>query len=222
MRVLGIDEAGRGAVLGPLVVCGYLIDSGRVPELRDLGVKDSKLLPPGRRRALLPELEARAADIVLVRMSAEEIDQLRTESNLNRIEIGIMAGMANALKPDMVIIDALESREERFSRKIMGELHHKTQLIACNGADRAYVEVGAASIVAKVHRDREIEDFRTAYGDVGSGYPSDPVTVGFLKHWMKVNNCFPAIARKSWFTAQWIIAEKEQRTFRDFDAEKLP
>lgn len=215
MRVLGIDEAGRGCVIGPLVICGYLINTENVAALKKAGARDSKLLTPRKREALAPALEKLSAGIRVNEISAAAIDQLRTLSNLNRLEIVHMQQLINHFEPDKVIIDAVEANERRFRDKVAAGLRCRTKLIAENFADKNYPVVGAASVIAKVHRDREIQNISRAFA-VGSGYTSDPATIAFLKSWMKENNDYPDFVRKSWVTSQLIKEEKEQKQLTMF------
>ncbi len=215
MRILGIDEAGRGCVIGPLVMCGYLVDSSNVEKLRKLGVKDSKMLSAAKRESMLKELMVIADDYVVLSVTAEEIDKMRTVSNLNKVEIRRMQQLINALEPDRVILDALESNEKRFLQKIKAGIKTDAEIIAENFADKNYLEVGAASIVAKVHRDGEIKKLHKDHGDFGSGYSSDPKTITFLKECIKKKQ-LPDFVRKSWMTVQWIREEAEQAKMSRF------
>jgi ribonuclease HII len=215
MLTLGIDEAGRGPVIGPLVMCGYLIDNKNIGRLRELGTCDSKLLTPAKREKLEKGLKQIANDMLIFSIPAKEIDRLRTVSNLNKAEIERMQQMINMLEPDRVVIDAPEANIKKFHSKISSKVKNKKiEIITENFADRNHIEVSAASVVAKVHRDREIARLHRKYGFFGTGYPSDDTTIDFLKNWIKMNKEFPDCVRKSWITAVLIKREKEQRTLR--------
>ena len=211
----GIEEAGRGPVIGPLVMCGYLVDKKNVPELKKLGVKDSKLLSVKKRVSLISGLKKICDDFILLKLTAEEIDKLRTVTNLNRLEIERMQHIIKMFEPDRVIIDSLEVNTKKFSTKVCDGLKIKS-LIAENFADKNHIEVAAASIMAKVHRDSEIKKLHRKHGFFGTGYPSDERTIRFLKNWIKRNKEFPDFVRKSWVTAQFIKEEKEQSKLLDF------
>lgn len=215
MKILGIDEAGRGPVCGPLVMCGYLIDDSKLAGLRKTGVRDSKMLSPERRLKMHPVLESFADDYIILEKSAQEIDSMRSVSNLNRMEIDMMAEIINAFRPDKAIVDAPEFNTLEFSRKLMRKAEG-VNIIAENYADKNHVEVSAASVMAKVRRDTEIEKLHKIHGYFGSGYPSDPDTISFLKNWIKKNKEFPDFVRKSWITAQAMIADKEQKPLSSF------
>ena len=217
MKILGIDESGRGPVCGPMTICGYLIDEKDLPVLRELGVRDSKLLTAEKRSDLAPKLKKLADDYVVLKITAEEIDKLRTVSNLNAIEVERMQHIINLLNPDKVIIDAPEVNTAVFSRKIMAKVKKKNlRLISENFADKNHLEVGAASIIAKTERDKDIKKLHEKHGFFGSGYASDEITINFLKDWIKRNKEFPSFVRKSWFTAQRIREEKEQTSISPF------
>lgn len=198
-------------------MCGYLIDEEKVDKLRKLGAKDSKLLTAAKRTKLAPRLKRLADDFVIFSIPASEIDRLRTVTNLNRLEIARMQHIINLLKPDKAIIDSPEVNTKNFSKKVMAKVRNKEmQIVAENFADKNYVEVGAASILAKVERDTAIKKLHTEHGFFGSGYATDEITINFLKAWIKRNKEFPSFVRKSWFTAQWIKEEKEQLTLSKF------
>lgn len=216
MKTLGIDEAGKGPVLGPLVICGYLVNEKNVPGLKKIGVKDSKLLSAAQRARLFPKLEKIAEDFVILKIPAREIDDLRTITNMNKMEIERMAQIINLLAPDKVIIDALEADETKFKKKVTRLVNNGCEIITENFADKNYPEVGAASIMAKVARDKEIDELQKGYGDFGSGYPSDERTINFLKDLMKNNRALPGFVRKSWMTVQWIKEELQQRKITNF------
>lgn len=215
MKILGIDEAGRGSVAGPLVMCGYLVDDSNVAKLKSIGVKDSKMLSAAKRESLIPHLKKIAHDYALLSVSAEQIDELRTVSNLNKMEIMRMQQLINTLAPDKAILDALEANEKKFLKKVESGIKVDTEIIAENFADRNYTEVGAASILAKVQRDGEIAKLHKIYGNFGSGYSSDPRTISYLKEWIKKKQ-LPSFVRKSWLTIQWIREEMEQIKINEF------
>ena len=179
--ILGIDEAGRGPVIGHMVMCGYLIKEKSAGQLKKIGVADSKQLSPKQREFLFNHVKKLADDLIVFSISAKEIDSLRTESNLNKLEISRMQQMIELLQPDKVIIDAPESNEEKFRKKIKSGIKTKAEIVAENFADKNHIQVAAASIIAKVTRDREIENLHKKHGFFGSGYTSDPRTIAFLK-----------------------------------------
>lgn len=224
-KMLGIDEAGRGPVLGPLVMCGYMIDSSKIDELKKMGVKDSKLLSEKRREYLDSKLKEMSEDVVVIKLNASEIDKLRSETNLNKIEIKRMCDIINSVDCEKVFIDAIEANTEKFRREVIGGLSNekkelikkkKLEIICENFADKKYPIVGAASIIAKVARDSDIDLIHKEYGDFGSGYPSDPRTVKFLKDWIKKNKKYPPFVRGSWLTAKEIKKDNDQKGIKEF------
>lgn len=224
-KFLGIDESGRGAVIGPLVMCGYLIDSSKIDTLKEMGVKDSKLLTPKRRSALEATLKEIADNIVVIKTSSMDIDKLRSETNLNRIEAKHMQNIINSLDSKKIFIDSVEANTKKFKKEIISGLKNdikerinnkEVDVICENFADKKYPVVSAASIIAKVTRDNDVEDLKKGYGDFGSGYSSDPRTVKFLKDWIKKNKKYPPFVRWSWLTAKEIRKEHEQKSMKDF------
>jgi len=216
--VLGIDEAGRGPVIGPMIICGYLVESSKISKLKSIGVKDSKLLSPRTRERIANELKTVADDFILINISAEEIDKLRTQTNLNKIEIEKMQQIINLLSPDEVVIDSPETDCRKFEQKIRSKLKNKDiKIVAENYADKKYVVVGAASIMAKVVRDKAIEKIKRDYNvDFNSGYTSDEKTIDFLKKWFEIHNEFPPFVRKSWITVKMIKKDHEQIKIIEF------
>jgi len=204
MLLGGVDEAGRGCVLGPLAVAGVSVESGRLQELADLGVKDSKLLSPNQREALYPEIMKLCKGVEVSRIPPRMIDRYVSRGKkyrrLNYLETIHMARVIDALGVDEVFIDAPDVNPVRFKAELEELLHCKPRIVAEHKADVNYAVVSAASIVAKVERDRDVEELRKLHGDFGSGYPSDPDTIAFLESWMKSNSSQPEFARKSWKT----------------------
>ncbi len=196
-------------------MCGYLVDNKNLPKLKKLNVKDSKLLTAKKREALMPELKKICDDFIILSIKAGEIDKLRDVSNLNKIEIERMQHMIKMFEPDKVIIDSPEVNTKKFSCKVCKGITVK-KIVAENFADKNHIEVAAASIMAKVHRDSEIKKLHKKHGFFGTGYPSDERTIRFLKNWIKRNKEFPDFVRRSWITAQLIKEEKEQSRLMDF------
>ncbi|MEM7813874.1 MAG: ribonuclease HII [Candidatus Aenigmatarchaeota archaeon] len=228
-KVLGIDEAGRGPVIGPFVMCGFLLSEEKLPVLEKWGVKDSKKLSPRQRSFFYHKLKRLADDYAVVKLTAMDIDRLRNETNLNKIEIKHMQDIISTLKPDKVIIDAIEADTKKFRAAVLRGLSDELkvrekagtfELVCENYADASHPIVGAASIIAKVIRDAEVRKLARRYGDFGSGYPSDPKTIAFLKDWLKKNKELPYFVRRSWVTARELAkaarAAHEQRKLKEF------
>lgn len=204
MRLGGVDEAGRGCVLGPLAVAGVSVDSSRLPELAELGVKDSKMLSPDQREAMYPEIVSVCERVEVSRIPPKMIDRYVSRGKkyrrLNYLETIHMAKVIDALGVDEVFVDAPDVNPVRFKAELEELLSCKPRIVAEHKADVNYAVVSAASIVAKVERDSDIAQLRELHGDFGSGYPSDPDTIAFLESWVKANSSQPEFARKSWKT----------------------
>jgi len=218
MLIAGVDDAGRGAVIGPLVIAGVILKEEDLPRLVQLGVKDSKLLSPTRREVLAPEIKRTAQQYSVMRLSPLEIDEVvesgRKLHKLNRLEAQTMAKIIETLKPDVAYVDASDVLEERFKQHILECLSFKPTIISEHKADRNYPVVGAASIIAKVERDAEIKRLMQIHGDIGCGYPSDPKTINFLQGYLKRYGKYPDFVRKSWKPAKKVKSDNQTEQTR--------
>jgi ribonuclease HII len=211
----GIDEAGRGPVIGPLVVCGVAVDSDEV--LREIGVKDSKKLTPRKREELEPKILA-AAKVQFIEIPAEEIDAVRSMMTMNELEARVFASIIERLEPEHAYLDAADANEEEFGRMVQAQLRRKVNIISKHKADDTYPVVSAASIIAKVNRDRCVRNIEKEIGQaIGSGYTSDPKTVSFLKSWISENKALPPHCRKSWYTSKNLMSLNSLRTLDKFE-----
>lgn len=214
--ICGVDEAGRGPVIGPLVIAGAAVSDDA--ELREMGVRDSKVLSPGRRE----ELDARIRKVARVHLeviTAEEIDTLRSAQSLNLIEAQVFAKVIRTLDVQTAYVDAADASEENFRREVASRAGPNVTVVAKHKADSLFPVVSAASIVAKVRRDAEVRKIAAEFGmDIGSGYPSDPTTVAFLEKWIKDHGNPPPHVRMSWKTIQRMVASARTgaRTLDDY------
>jgi ribonuclease HII len=212
MLVAGIDEAGRGCVIGPLVVAGVLVKEENLAALAALGVKDSKLLTARKREAFVPEIVRLAEKHVVFRVSPQDIDRSvesqRRLHKLNRLEAETMARVVTELEPDLAYIDAADVVEKRFGQHILEASAYKTHIISEHKADRNYPIVSAASILAKVDRDAAVAALRGEFGNFGTGYLTDPRTTAFLKAWLETHDEYPECVRKSWKPAKQVKAQR--------------
>ncbi len=199
MDILGIDEAGRGSVLGPMVIAGVVVPEKMEKVLERMGVKDSKRLTPNRRTILSRKLK-KMFDYEIISISAREIDDMRADGiNLNEIEKNAMEEIILKLKPEKAFVDAVDVKAERFQENLCNDTGFN--IIAEHKADDKYIEVGAASIIAKAERDLQISQINKEFikqGGIGSGYPSDPTTKKFLTNY--TYDEMPDFVRRSWNT----------------------
>ena len=177
----GVDDAGRGPIIGPLVICGIVLPRDRIKDLIRIGVKDSKLLTPNRRTQLAERIRIFATRVSLREIQPKEIDDVVFHGvklrKLNFLEARVMAEVINELRPSEVYVDASDVNEKRFGEDVRSFLTadlRAVRIISEHHADRNYPAVSAASIIAKVHRDEMIEQLHAEYGDFGSGYITDP------------------------------------------------
>ncbi len=217
--VCGVDEAGRGAVLGPLVIAGVSVREKDLPKLKKLGVRDSKELTPKQRERMAESIEKIAKDVVVLKVGPCRIDSYNRQGvNLNRVEAMKMTTVIDCLNAHKTYVDGPELNLGKFKR-IMGKmLKFETDLVVEHKADVNYPIVSAASIIAKVERDNEIEELRKKYGIEGTGYPSDERTINWMKAYLKEHKKFPeeGLVRHTWMTTKDIIGSQRQRKLFGF------
>jgi len=215
VKVLGIDEAGRGPVIGPLVMAGVMINEGEEDLIE--GVKDSKLLSHGKRMELDKKIrENENIDFKVIEVSPKEIDEAlaNPDLNLNWLEAYKQAEIINELRPDVAIIDCPSPNcpaYEKYLRELLDDKEIK--LIVEHKADMNYPTCAAGSILAKVMREKRMDEIKEKYGDTGPGYPANQVTRKFVaENWDK----YPEIFRKSWATYKKIVSDVGQKGLGEF------
>lgn len=201
-RIAGIDEAGRGPVIGPMAVAGVLVGEDRLEELLSMGVKDSKKLSPRKRECLRGKILDVVDDHQIELIPAHQIDERRRVRNLNRIEAVAMAKILDALRPDVAQVGSVDVIPERFRFMILSEMEAPVEIDSVHHAEDRFPAVAAASIVAKVARDEAVASLRREYGDFGTGYPRDTRTRSFIKEWYQREKSLPSIVRRSWKTTE--------------------
>lgn len=215
--IAGVDEAGRGPVIGPMVVCGTAVSSEDIHEIESMGLKDSKKLTPKKREEFAVRIK-QVCRYELVVVYPEQIDaRVVNEETMNQLEVDCFSRVIRSLRPDIVYIDACDVNAGRFGINIRKCLDFEVEVISSHKADSTYPIVMAASIIAKVHRDEMVRSISEAIGeDVGSGYPNDPVTIDFLKRYYKKNKKMPDFVRKSWKTALNVISDCLQSRLTEY------
>jgi ribonuclease HII len=214
--VLGIDEAGRGSVLGPLVVGGFLCPISTIERLPALGVRDSKLLSPARREEVYQSL-ADVGQRVSIALDPATIDRAVRRGGLNLLEAQAFARLVKRHRPDRVELDACDVNAPRFGRTVARLAGFKGALESRHRADRELPVVGAASIVAKVRRDSALARLQLSHSAaLGSGYPSDRRTVAYLEGALRPNAPAPPWVRESWATTARVKGHLSERTLESF------
>lgn len=197
--IAGVDEAGRGPVIGPLVIAGAMLDEKDLGKLDKLGVRDSKLLTPKKREQLFPKIQ-RLCKYKIIIIEPKEIDDAvqSQELNLNWLEAIKSVEIIKELNPNKAILDCPSPNIAKYTHYIKNKLGmEEVQVICEHKADVNHKIVGAASILAKVTRDRIIAELEKKYGEIGPGYSSNSITQKFLReNWEK----HPEIFRKSWIS----------------------
>ena|SRR3989344_3754224 len=203
---LGIDDAGRGPVIGSMILAGVLLDKNSETILKKYNITDSKLLTHPFRVSLAKLIKESALNFHIVKSTPEEIDSaVESKLNLNTLEAIKAAEIINALNDNkskiQVIVDCPSVNTKKWRTTLISFIKHSENLnIKCeHKADFNHFSVSAASIIAKVTREEEVEKIKKQYGEIGSGYPSDPYTKDFLKtHGKSLSSS--GIFRKSWAT----------------------
>jgi len=223
MLILGIDDAGRGPLIGPMVLAGVLIPEELEAEFKQQGIKDSKMLTPKNREHLAQNIKTQSLKYEIMQVEPEDIDtSLTTGTNLNDVEAIECAKIINKLNSGKekikVIIDCPSTNIKSWIEYVKTCVINKENLeiIGEHKADVNHPCVSAASILAKTHRDAEIEKLKKKLGvDFGSGYPSDPLTCKFLKEYGKKHE-HDGIFRKTWSTWKTACSSKKQKKLGEF------
>lgn len=208
--VLGIDEAGRGPVIGPLVLCGVWVRPARRKALLELGVRDSKAFGSSRgaqrRRAqLAAQIRELSACVILLTVEAGEVDRRARIGELNVLERELAGAVIEAgPEAGKIIADG---------QRLFGSLTRTyPALQAMDKADALAPEVAAASIVAKVERDRRFHEIIAAWpgsaGPVGGGGYPNKATEAYLRAYFSSHGRLPGEVRQSW---SWAVLRELQR-----------
>lgn len=203
MLVCGVDEAGRGSMIGPLVVAGISIEKSKIDELTALGVRDSKKLTPSSRAKLYKEIVKLVDNYAISKVNPKTIDDSVMKHQLNHLEAVHMAKIIKQLGASISYVDSCDVNQARFGREI-AQISKTGKVKSFHHADSKFMVVSAASIIAKVTRDRAIEKLNKQYS-IGSGYPSDDKTVKFVKNWFSTHGQMPIFVRKSWAPVKALI-----------------
>ncbi len=213
----GIDEAGRGPIIGPMVMCGVVIEEKDELKLAAIGARDSKLLSPKAREITYKKIIGIVKDYKVEIISPEEIDAALKSAtlNLNWLEAHKTAAIVNYLNPDKVLMDCPSPNCRAYTNYVKPLITNKNiKLIAEPKADVNYPVVSAASIIAKVIRDQQIEEIKKRIGiDFGSGYIADERTLNFVKENYDV---YPEIFRKEWAPYKKAMQSKKQKSIKEF------
>lgn len=208
--IAGVDEAGKGSVIGPMCVGGVLVSD--VSVLESLGVRDSKRLSPARRVVLAERIRSVADGVFVLEVDARQIDELRRLMTMNEVMVLCFSRVLSELRPDVTYLDAADVDAERFARRVGERCGWGVRIVAEHGADARYPVVAAASIVAKARRDELVRELSREVGvSLGSGYPSDPLTKRFLAEWMRGHDEFPSFVRHSWETVRRLLRDRKQK-----------
>lgn len=217
MIIAGIDEAGRGCVLGPMVLAICLVDEKKEAFFKEIGVKDSKLLSRSKREELFTVIKENSAYYKIVVVPAQELNVLMNAYSLNEIEAQKVVELLKDLKviPQRLILDSPDTVAERYTLRIRNILKKTAvaniedlEIVSEHKADYKYISVACASILAKVTRDNLMDQL---VGFSLSGYSSDPKTIEYLKKYFLENKSFPEFTRMKWKTVDNIVRDLYQK-----------
>ncbi|MFC7019276.1 MULTISPECIES: ribonuclease HII [Haloarcula] len=208
----GVDEAGKGPVLGSMFAAAVRADPAVLPD----GVGDSKAIAPARREELDRTIRGVADAVAVAEVPVARIDDPETDMNTLTVDAHAEALGGVATEHLSGTVDAGDTDAERFGRRVADRVDPVVDLRAEHGADEIDPLVGAASIVAKVARDAHVDRLTEEYGPVGSGYPSDPATREFLAEYVEREGELPACARTSWSTCTDVLAAAQQASLGEF------
>ena len=210
--ICGVDEAGRGPVIGPLVVAAVKVSNAK--DIENLGFKDSKQLSKKKRKELAKLIKDKF-DYAVEIIEPEIVDEYRRQNKMNQLNREAFERLISKLNPNVAYVDAADVNEKRFGDEIKKGLKNQndTDVISMHKADAKIPVVAAASIIAKETREREIARIRSKIGDFGSGYPADEKTINFLKSFYADKGEWPEGTRKSWKTLDRI---RPVRTLEEF------
>jgi ribonuclease HII len=212
----GVDEAGRGSVLGPLVVAGVSIKRKDLLRLRKAGVRDSKMLSVKARQRFFGQIIDLGEHICIFKSECSEVDQYVFSNLLNKLEAKAMANVIENISAARIYVDACDVNCTRYTECIECELDARARprIFSLHHADRTNAAVSAASIIAKIIRDQEIQKIRTQYAEIGSGYPCDKKTMKFVSDWVAANDSAPYFARKSWKPLRDILQNHREKNVK--------
>ena len=186
--------------MGPLVIGGFAVATDRLSALTSLGVRDSKQLSPARREEIYTGL-GRLGRRLSILLSPATVDRYVRHGRLNHLEAQTFGRLVRRAGASSVFVDACDPVADRFGREVVGWARVDVPIISEHRADERYPVVSAASIVAKVRRDRAIEQLRRSVGSgLGSGYPSDDATCAFVRSVLEGGGPTPPWIRQSWRT----------------------
>ncbi|NYT00350.1 MAG: ribonuclease HII [Methanocellales archaeon] len=210
MKIAGVDEAGKGPVIGPMIVAGVVVQDDVLPILERMGVRDSKAISPKKREFLASKIREVGICYTL-EVSPSDIDALRKRITMNEIVVESYVKVLKQLKPDKAFLDAADVDANRFAKNVQERYGKNIKIISEHNADVRYPLVSAASIIAKVKRDETVKELeRLLEKNIGSGYPSDVRTMCFLDDWIQEHRSLPSFVRHSWKTAKNALKRYEQ------------
>ncbi len=197
---LGIDEAGRGPAIGPMVLAAVCLGTKAARALSRAGLQDSKAYGASEkarqiRADLAAQVYARAESVSVRIVDVEQIDRRVNNNELNALEREVAVELIKGSAPaDKIIADG---------KVLFGPLQADyPHLVVYNRAEERHVSVAAASVIAKSHRDaifsRIAHQYAEQFGEIRGGGYANSATRRFLRAYAEKHRCLPPEARTSW------------------------
>lgn len=211
--IAGIDEAGRGPVLGPMVIVGVEASEHSLKKFR---LKDSKEYARVTRDNLAISLIRTVERIHIRVLYPEIIDYFVKNKTINELEFLAYLSIIKDVNAETIYVDCFSTNID-YIKRLFKERVPQKRFIVEHKADRKYPIVSAAAIIAKHIRDAIMDVLSKDLGVyMGSGYPSDPRTINFLKSVLEEGNVkiLNGIVRFSWKTVKR-LTPKAKKTLLD-------
>lgn len=216
---LGIDDAGRGPVIGPMVLAGCVINEEIEAQFREMGVKDSKQVAPKKRKELAAKIKELALSYKIVIISPEVIDVNQSIGvKLNETEAIATAQIIDGLNENKdvihTVVDCPSAGIKSWQDYLITQIKNMSNIdLSCeHKADVNHISAAAGSILAKETREEQMAILNSEYNnEMGSGYPSDPKTKEFLAKYARTY-ADKGIFRKCWSTWQKAYEKDAQQT----------
>jgi len=216
--ICGIDESGRGAVIGPLVICAVCTDEEYVKKIGSIVTSDREVRDDSVRKLIYLRTRKFLKVIEYVVVDAPVIDYFVSQGLLNEMLASYMTlAIANVVTqgymPWIVKIDSPIKKWSIFKKAILDYFNAleipipKQNIFVKAGLDEEDPIVALAGVLAKLKRDTIVQQLKKKYGDFGSGYPSDVRTRSWLRKLIEQGKELPPIVRKTWTTVENIVKE---------------
>lgn len=209
MKIVGIDEVGRGLVIGLMVIVVVVVDENSFLKFEELKVRDFKKLILKRWEKFFNEIFGVLDDYVIFELFFDVIGF--REGMFNEFEVENFVKVLNLFKVkfDVIYVDVVDVDEECFVREFGERLNFEVEVVVKYKVDDIFFVVLVVLIFVKVIRDRVVEKFKEEYGEIGFGYLSDLRMRVFFENYYWEYGEFLLIVRKGWKMLKKIVEKVE-------------